>query len=165
MIDLRAFNEHFPDEDSCRQFIIQERWDGTPVCPRCKKGRGWEMRDGMGYRCSVCKRPFSVRTSTAMEGSRLPLRIWLMAFHVLAEATEPFTNLQLARMLGVSPRAARFMQKRIEEACAQCKLPWEELRQEQASQGSSDDSYREVYRLLLIFFLCAGGVKRKKEDC
>ncbi len=27
--------DKFPTEESCRDFLVQQRWNGKPVCPHC----------------------------------------------------------------------------------------------------------------------------------
>jgi|GEM_PF-3293832 len=31
-----GFHKHFPDEDSCREYLERIRWKGTITCPHCK---------------------------------------------------------------------------------------------------------------------------------
>ncbi len=72
----------------------------------------------MPYRCRDCRRYFSVRTGTAMERSKVPLRKWGWAIYLELTNLKGVSSVKLARDLGVSQTTAWFMQHRIREAFA-----------------------------------------------
>ena len=80
-MSIPEFYREFPDEQVCKDFIVQERWNGNPICPHCGHDKVYEIRDGMGYKCAECKERFSVRTGSLLENSRLPLQT-LVACHL-----------------------------------------------------------------------------------
>ena len=72
----------------------------------------------MPYRCKDCRKHFSVRTGTVLAESRLPLRKWLLATHMLTSARKGIPSTQMARDLGVTQKTAWFLAQRIRETWA-----------------------------------------------
>ena len=70
----------------------------------------------MPYWCTDCRSYFSVRTGTALECSRLPLRKWAIAIYLEVTSLKSVSSMKLHRDIGVSQRAAWFMLHRIREA-------------------------------------------------
>ncbi len=122
-MSIPEFYARFPDEETCREFIIEERWNGKPVCPQCGHEKAYEISGGMGYKCSGCKERFSVRTGTIMENSRLSLQKWLLAINLMTTARKGISSLQFAKHLGVTQKTAWFLANRIREACTGGQTP------------------------------------------
>ena len=72
----------------------------------------------MPYRCGECKRTFSVRTGTAFESSRLPLKKWVWAIYLEIISLRGATSMKLHRNTGMTQTTAWFMLHRIRVAFA-----------------------------------------------
>ena len=117
-ISLVQFFHRFPDEDACKRYIEQERWYNEPACPRCGDMQVYRIKGGMPFKCGGCRKPFSHRTGTVMEESRLPLQKWLLAMYIMTVARKGISSIQFAKELGVTQKTAWFMEHRIREACS-----------------------------------------------
>jgi len=76
-ISLIELGELFPNEDAAREWFEAKPWpDGKRPCPRCVEGVGKPVpnENPMPYRCVRCHKFFSVRTGTALERSKVPLK-------------------------------------------------------------------------------------------
>src|SRR6476646_9799212 len=97
---------HFQDEDKAREYLEAMRWPDGPVCPHCgvigeayrivrkektaeqikemrlAKKRVRKTQKGI-WKCSGCKKQFTVTVKTIFEDSHIPLNIWLYAIHLL----------------------------------------------------------------------------------
>ena len=111
-------------EDDCREYLARKRWPNGPVCPKCgapdaytitRKKPGKNVNRHL-YKCKACKRQFSVRAGTIFEDSKIPLRDWFMAIHVMCASKKGMSAHQLHRQLGISYKGAWFMCHRIREA-------------------------------------------------
>ncbi len=78
--------ETFPTEQTCVQYLINFRHNGNIVCPhqdcKCEPKAGnsqkiYAFKDGKTFKCSSCKKRFSVRIGTIFEDSNIPLKKWL----------------------------------------------------------------------------------------
>ena len=116
-MSISEFYRRFPTEEACAAFIEEQRWGDQVVCPHCGGTHIYRVNDSMGFKCSGCKKHFSVRTGTVMECSRLPLQTWLLAFYMMTTARKGISSVQLAKELGITQKSAWFLQQRIREAC------------------------------------------------
>lgn len=62
MIGLEKFNslvslvEYFKDNDTCKKFLIEPRWnDGDFICPYSKHHHCYKRADGL-FRCPKCRK-------------------------------------------------------------------------------------------------------------
>lgn len=121
---ISEFNDFFKDEKTCYEFYEQVRWEGTPVCPHCGslkkpykvKARG-KFTDIPSYRCSErqCDLPFTVRTKSIFEGSKVEFRKWLQAAYEISISRKGISSVELAQRIGVSQKTAWFINHRLRE--------------------------------------------------
>ena len=108
------------DEGKAVEFMEEQRWGETPHCPRCGDVEVKQMtaKDGSRsarylWRCTGCKRQYTVRVGTIMEDSPIPLRHWCYAFWAACAGKKGVSALQIQRMTGLSYKSALFMMHRI----------------------------------------------------
>ncbi len=116
------FNDYFKDEKTCYEFLENQRWSGSPVCPHCGsmkapykvKARG-KFQDIPSYRCSerACDLPFTVRTNSIYEGSKVELRKWFQAVYEINISKKGISSVELATRIGVSQKTAWFINHRL----------------------------------------------------
>lgn len=119
---IAEFNDYFKDEKTCYEFYENQRWQGVPVCPHCGsiktpykvKARG-KFQDIPSYRCSerACDLPFTVRSGTIFEGSRVELRKWFQAAYEISISKKGISSVELAVRIGVSQKTAWFINHRL----------------------------------------------------
>lgn len=104
----------FPDNKACHQYLAIERWNGYMECPyaECNGNDPYIFSDGIRYKCKYCKRIYKATTGTAMEGTKIPLIHWFMAFYLLMHK-KGISSKQLAKDIGVSYPTAWFIEHRI----------------------------------------------------
>lgn len=125
---IAEFNDHFKDEATCYRFLETLRWDGQPVCPHCGtakkpytvKARG-KFKEIPSYRCSEreCGLPFTVRTGSIFEGSKVELRKWLQASYEISISKKGISSVELAQRIGVSQKTAWFINHRLRAMLAE----------------------------------------------
>ncbi len=104
------FERMFPDEDSCRQYLSDQRWpEGVVLCPRCgsadnvyalqsaKQPWKWECR-GVACRKGHAYR-FSVLVGTIFEDTKIPLRKWFWVLFLLLTSKKGMSALQIHRTI------------------------------------------------------------------
>lgn len=108
----------FPDEDSARLWFQQQMWPEGRCCGHCGSVATREVPSAkpMPYWCKDCRSYFSVRTGTAIEHSRVPLRKWAIAIYLCATGIKGVSSMKLHRDLGVTQRTAWFMLHRLRKA-------------------------------------------------
>ena len=118
-MSLYEFNERFPDDESATEFFENRRWPGGIYCQKCGcVGRISRMKSGkpQPFHCLECGKFFSVRTSTLLAESPIPLRKWLMAMYLINSNRKGISSVQLAKQLGVTQKTGWFLAHRIREA-------------------------------------------------
>src|SRR5579884_3149802 len=105
-------------ETQAREYLEGIIWKNGVECPHCKSNHitklaGEKHREGV-HQCNSCREQFTVTVNTIMEDSHIPLKKWLMAFHLMSSSKKGISALQLKRNLGLgSYSTALFMTHRI----------------------------------------------------
>lgn len=106
----------FKTEDQCREYLIQQRWNGKPVCPHCGyTEKAYRIEGGKRFKCGnkKCYKKYSVTVGTFFENSNIELRIWFAAMYLITAHKKGISSAQLARDLKVHQKTAWFMLHRI----------------------------------------------------
>jgi transposase-like protein len=119
---ITEFLRRFPDERSARRFVERAVWPHGPRCHHCGADRtvvvgGQPGKKGL-RRCLACGRVFTVTTNTLLHSTKIPLRTWLLAAHLIISAPNGMTSVHLATLLGVPQKTAWRIGKVIREMMA-----------------------------------------------
>ena len=97
-----GFDGRFPDEVACARHLAQLRWPDGFVCPACGVCKGWELETKpFTWECSGCHRQTSVTAGTVMHRSKLPVRTWFEAIHLLTSHSNGISAEQAQAQLGI----------------------------------------------------------------
>ena len=109
----------FPDNRTAEEWFETERWGAELVCPNCgccNTCADTPNRKPMPYRCSACKKYFSVRTGTILERSKIPLQKWAIGIFLHLSNLKGVSSMKLHRDLKITQKSAWFMLHRIRQA-------------------------------------------------
>lgn len=111
------------DENTCREFLEEIRWQGEPICPHCgcqsegEKWRHYKLKSGGKfkglYKCRYCRKRFTVMTKSMFEGSHVSLRNWLLTIYLFISDKKGMSSVQIGKYIGVTQKTAWFMLNRI----------------------------------------------------
>ena len=109
----------FPDERGSALWLAAIRWGAQIWCPACGSKRYLvsgvrsPRHVSQRYRCRDCKGHFSVRKGTVIQKTKISLRDWVLAIHLVSTDTDLKTSrLTLHDALGISrPTAVRVAKK------------------------------------------------------
>ena len=118
-ISLVKLTSMFPTDEAAQEWFESVIWPNGPHCPHCGSlnvQAGIKHRS-MTHRCRDCpKRPmFSLKTGTAMEGSKLGYRVWAMAIYLLTTNLKSVSSMKLHRGLDICQKSAWFLAHRLRE--------------------------------------------------
>jgi transposase-like protein len=115
--DLKDLFKKFDDEAKCREFLVQQRWNGVPECPYCGCRKSYSIEAGKRFKCanSECWKKYSVTVGTIFEATNIPLSKWFPAVYIATAHKKGISSVQLAKDLGVTQKTAWFMLHRIRE--------------------------------------------------
>ncbi len=111
-----AFEQHYPDEEACRKAWFSWRWPEGFKCPRCAETDYCEIRNRQLLQCRRCRYQTSLIAGTILQGTKLPMRVWFRAMHLLAQGKKGLSNIELGRRLGISTNAAWRVQHKLMQA-------------------------------------------------
>ena len=117
-ISLMDALKQFGDDEKAEAWFIGQRWPDGMECVYCdspKVTRRISKRKTPLYRCNDCRRDFTVKVGTVMEGSNLSLSKWAIAFYLVTTNLKGVSSMKLHRDLGIGQKAAWFMEHRIRE--------------------------------------------------
>ena len=67
---LPEFEMRFPDEESCRVYWMELRWNGRPSCALCNSERVWRLAGRSRFECADCSHQTSITSGTLLHGTR-----------------------------------------------------------------------------------------------
>jgi hypothetical protein len=111
-----AFEQRYPDEEACRKAWFVWRWPEGFKCPRCAATAYCEIRQRQLLQCRACRYQTSLIAGTVLQGTKLPMRVWFRAMHLLAQGKKGLSNIELGRRLGISTNAAWRVQHKLMQA-------------------------------------------------
>ena len=86
------FQERFPDDAACLDYLAASRWPEGFNCPACAGRRAWGLERRHLWECADCHHQTSVTAGTVMHGTRTSLRLWsayLVATHTPGISAAP----------------------------------------------------------------------------
>ncbi len=108
------------NEQACIQKFQQVRWPNGFRCPHCGGSDAYEIRTRRLplYECKTCGVQTSLTAGTILEGSRTPIRLWLLALYLHAGA-KGISAVRLASIIGTTYKTAWLICHKIRYAMSQ----------------------------------------------
>jgi transposase len=104
---IKDFNERFPNEDACLEWLRQHRFPKMIECPVCKQPRNfYRVKTRKAYQCDRCRYQISPTAGTILHKSPTPLRSWFYAAFLMSATKTGISAKQLQRELGVTYKTA-----------------------------------------------------------
>lgn len=115
MVDFMA---QYGTEAKCRRALFKSRWPKGFRCPACSSRRSSRFqREGqIYYQCSACRHQTTLISGTMFEATKLPLKTWFLALHLLTSTKTNMAALELMRHLGVGYSAAWRIKHKVMQA-------------------------------------------------
>lgn len=103
-MSLAEFDRMFPDEASCKEYLVQQRWPKGVRCPRCGNEKVYPAGEKRPYHCAChkCGKPayrFSLYVGTIFENTNYPLRTWFKVLHLMLCSKKGISAMQIHRMI------------------------------------------------------------------
>ena len=128
---IASLSREIVTEADAYSYLECMRWNDTPVCPKCgttdvryveptngvsRTTAGGSQSERRVWRCSPCKKQFSVLTGTIMHATKIPVRTWVMVMFEMCSSKNGVAAREIERKYGLNPRTAWHMLHRIREA-------------------------------------------------
>ena len=117
-LSMAEFIQTYGTEAKCYRALYRWRWPKGFRCPACDgHARSRFKRAGtIYYQCRACRHQTTLTAGTLFEGTKLPLRTWMLAVHLLTSTKTNLAALQLMRHLGVNYKTAWRVKHKIMQA-------------------------------------------------
>jgi len=137
-LSMPEFFDRYGSSRQCEALVRGWRWPRGFACPRCKGGWHSEFRrqDRLYFQCCACRYQCSLVSGTVFESSKLPLPTWFMAMHLMTQAKNNVSALELKRHLGVSYPTAWLLKHKIMQVMVD-REQWRQL----TGRVEIDDAY------------------------
>ena len=114
-LSLPEFFDQYGSPQQCEDLVRAWRWPEGFLCPRCKGTAHSEFRrqQRLYFQCSACRYQCSLVAGTVLESSKVPLTSWFLAMHLMSQAKNNVSALELKRHLGVSYPTAWLLKHKI----------------------------------------------------
>jgi transposase-like protein len=103
----------FSDLDVATEFVARLRWPEGPFCPECGGKNHYYLKARRLWLCRACKKQFSVKVGTLLEGSPLGLDKWLTTIWMIANSKSRVSSYEIQDATGVTQKTAWFMLHRL----------------------------------------------------
>lgn len=100
---LVDFQQLFPDDAACADYLERVRWKSGFQCQTCgKRGEPYRFANRPGVlRCRVCQADTALTAGTVMTRTRLPLAVWFWGAYLISSMTPGLSAVQFQRQLGI----------------------------------------------------------------
>jgi transposase-like protein len=107
MKTIDAFDKRFPDEESCKQYLVEKRWPNGMRCPRCNGSEKIYSLKARPFHW-ICKNKncggrngyrFSVISQTIFQDTKIPLKIWFKVGYLMLVGKKGIPALQIHRVI------------------------------------------------------------------
>jgi len=116
-LSMGEFIERYGTQEKCETALAASRWPAGFECPECGGlPRSSFRREGRLYgQCAKCPHQCSLTSGTIFHRSKLPLTSWFLAMHLLTQAKNNVSVLELKRHLGVNYTTAWLVKHKLME--------------------------------------------------
>lgn len=118
-VSLKKIMDLFPDDATAEAWFVAKRWPDGVHCPHCGSlNVQTGAKHKMPFRCreKECRRRFSVRIGTVMEGTNLGYRDWAIAIYLHLTSLKSVSSMKLHRDLEITQKSAWHLAHRLREA-------------------------------------------------
>ena len=108
---LPEFQQVFPDDAACIDYLEKLKWPTGFVCPRCgvfAEPYRFPKRP-LVRKCRECHAHIGITSGTVMQSTHLPLSVWFWAAYLVVTQTPGQSAMQFQRQLNLSRHETAFM--------------------------------------------------------
>lgn len=99
-VDVIDFQDMFPTDQACFEYLCLVKWPEGFICPYCHSGEAWKLKRHL-LRCKTCTRDVSVTAGTIFQDLRKPLRLMFQAMWYVVCQKQGVSALGLKSILGL----------------------------------------------------------------
>ena len=120
-LSMAEFLDKYGTPKKCHAALVASRWPEGFRCPCCGDERhSTFVRENRQYwQCHRCRHQTTATAGTIFEATKLPFTRWFLAMHLMTQAKNNVSALELKRHLGVRYKAAWLMKHKLLQVMAE----------------------------------------------
>lgn len=119
-MSLLDFQDTFPTEQICWDYLVKMRWPDGIKCSCCDESKLDFIKTRKIFECRRCRKQIYVTAGTIFHRSRVPLRKWFWTIFLMSTSKKGVSMLYLQKQRGIgSYRTAWLMSHKIRQAMSQ----------------------------------------------
>ena len=99
-LDMIDFQDMFPTDQACYEYLYLVRWPDGFVCPHCSHKEVWKLKPHL-LRCKKCKKDISITAGTVFQDLRKPMRLMFQSLWYVVCQKQGVSALGLQKILGL----------------------------------------------------------------
>lgn len=115
-LSVLRFQERFPDEEACRNYLFKLKWPQGFICSKCGHNQYYFVKRLKLYQCKQCNKQHSVTSETILHKTHVSLQKWFWAIYWVARDKRGLSALALKNLIHVSYPTAWLMMQKIRTA-------------------------------------------------
>lgn len=116
---ITQFNQQFPDDSACLEYIWQQRFPNGAACQCGKVDTFYRVERRKCYSCSHCGHQISPCEGTIFHKSSTKLKTWFLAMFYMTASKNGVSAKELERLTGVTYKTAWRMAHQIRKLMTQ----------------------------------------------
>lgn len=110
---IKEFQEQFPNDDVCLNYIFESKYGKDYPCPICGKGKFYRIKKRKCYACANCGHQLHPTAGTIFHKSETKLTKWFFAIFLFSQSKNGVSAKEIERHLGVTYKTAWRIAKQI----------------------------------------------------
>lgn len=112
---VKHFNQRFPDDDTCLDFMFKSTYSNLPACLKCGvvEPSYYRVRGRKCYECKDCGNQIHPLGNTIFHKSSTPLRDWFYVIYLFSVSKNGVSAKEVERHLGCTYKTAWRIAKQI----------------------------------------------------
>lgn len=122
---VKQFNERFPNDDTCLDYMFEQAYGHMPACPKCGVANPsyYRVRNRKCFECKDCGNQIHPLAGTIFHKSSTSLRDWFYVIYLFSVAKNGVSAKEVERHLGVTYKTAWRITKQVRELMQQTGNP------------------------------------------
>ncbi len=122
---VKQFNERFPTDDACLDYMFEQAYGAMPACPKCGvvDPSYYRVRNRKCFECKDCGNQIHPLAGTIFHKSSTSLRDWFYVIYLFSVAKNGVSAKEVERHLGVTYKTAWRIAKQVRSLMMQTGNP------------------------------------------
>jgi transposase len=114
---VKTFNERFPDDNSCLDYMFEQAYGDMQACPKCGvvNPSYYRVKNRKCYECKDCGNQIHPLAGTIFHKSSTSLKDWFYVIYLFSVAKNGVSAKEVERHLGVTYKCAWRIAKQVRE--------------------------------------------------